>query len=58
MADEIEYFRRRLDDELDAFHSSGSDAAEQCHRLLAHAYSRKLVELGRREEAMAAQRAA
>ena len=55
MPDEIQYFSKRLDDELDAFFSSCSKVAEQCHRQLAHAYSRKLVELGRQEEARAAQ---
>lgn len=55
MPDQVQYLSQRLKDELEAFHSSSSDAAEQCHRHLAHAYSQRLVELSRQEEALAAQ---
>ncbi len=45
MGSDTEYYRRRITEELAAAEQSQSEAAEQCHRRLAQAYSRKLAEL-------------
>ena len=45
MAADVDYYRYRLAEELSAAQNSRSAAAEECHRKLAEAYSRKLATL-------------
>jgi len=45
MAADVEYYRYRMAEEMFAADNSPSAAAEQCHRKMAEAYSRKLEAL-------------